>query len=186
MISVKARSAYHLNTRITLRQHELILRKISTVVLAGVLSCSGAVERPAPARDPSKTTELGIFMKTRINPAFSKISFLLFHDEDSEGDVDPAALPASANDLSRAAEQLGKWPELPGESEQSKLVFHEYADSLKADAVKLVEALRGKQMDNARKVFESLHRKCDACHHFFRYDQGSVMDARSPTGAPRP
>ncbi len=122
-------------------------------------------------------------MKTRVNPSFSKISFLLFHEEDSDTEVDPAALPASANDLASAAERLSKWPNLPAESEQSKLVFDEYAESLKSDAVKLVESLHGKQLDNARKIFESLHRKCDACHHFFRYDQTPVLD---PRGTARP
>lgn len=148
-------------------------RHISIVVLAGVLSCSGPKSQPT-IRGPSKTTELGIFMKTRVNPSFSKISFLLFHEEDSETEIDPATLPASADELARAADQLGKWPELPGESDQSKLVFHEYADSLKADATKLIQALRGNQIESARKVFESLHRKCDACHHFFRYDQSPI------------
>lgn len=119
-------------------------------------------------------------MKTRVNPSFSKISFLLFHDEDSDTEIDPSALPASAAELASAAEKLGKWTNLPGESEQSKLVFDEYADSLRADAVKLVDSLRGKQLDNARKIFESLHRKCDACHHFFRYDQSTVLDTRTP------
>ena len=125
-------------------------------------------------------------MKTRVNPSFSKISFLLFHEEDSEADIDPAALPASAQELARAAERLGKWPDLPGESEQSRLVFAEYAESLKTDAFKLIESLRGNQRDNARKVFESLHRKCDACHHFFRYDQSPVGGPPGPTASPRP
>ena len=125
-------------------------------------------------------------MKTRVNPSFSKISFLLFHEEDSETQVDPAALPASVQELARAAERLSKWPELPGESEQSRLVFAEYAESLKSDAVKLIESLRGNQRDNAKKVFESLHRKCDACHHFFRYDQSSVGEPRGPAASPRP
>jgi cytochrome c556 len=178
MISVMARSAYPLNPRVLPRQRDSVLRQISIVALTGALSCSGGAERVQTARDPSKTTELGLFMKSRVNPSFSKISFLLFHDEDSATEIDPAALPASADELARAAERLGKWPELPGESEQSKLVFAEYADSLKVDAVKLVEALHGKQWDNARKVFESLHRKCDACHHFFRYDQSPVLDSR--------
>jgi cytochrome c556 len=156
-----------------------VLRQISIVVLAGLSACSAPVQGPRLGRDPSKTTELGLFMKTRVNPSFSKISFLLFHEEDSDTDVDPAALPASANELASAAERLSKWANLPGESEQSKQVFDEYAESLKTDAVKLVEALRGKQLDNARKTFESLHRKCDACHHFFRYDQSSVLDTRA-------
>lgn len=157
-----------------------MLRRISIVALIGLSSCSAPAAGPRLGRDPSKTTELGLFMKTRVNPSFSKISFLLFHDEDSETEIDPAALPASAGELASAAEKLGKWANLPGESEQSKLVFDEYADSLKTDAIKLVESLRTKQLDNARKVFESLHRKCDACHHFFRYDQSSVLDTRAP------
>jgi cytochrome c556 len=161
-----------------------MLRWTSVILLTGLLSCSASAPRPQVTRDPSKTTELGLFMKTRVNPSFSKISFLLFHDEDSETEIDPAALPASADELARAAERLGKWPQLPGESEQSKLVFAEYADSLRTDAVKLVEALHTKRIDNARKVFESLHRKCDACHHFFRYDQSTVLE--SPGNAANP
>src|SRR6185369_15429925 len=145
----------------------------------GLSSCASPATGPRLGRDSSRTTELGLFMKTRVNPSFSKISFLLFHDEDSDTEIDPAALPASAAELASAAERLGKWPNLPGESEQSKLVFDEYADSLRTDAVKLVESLRGKQLDSARKIFESLHRKCDACHHFFRYDQSSVLDTRT-------
>jgi len=133
-------------------------------------------------RGPSGTTALGIFMKSRVNPAFSKLSFLLFHEDDHERDGDPSALSASANELARAADGLVGWPDLPGESEQSKLVFHEYADSMKADTGKLVESLRSNQMDSARRLFESLHRKCDACHHFFRYDLSSVMGQSGADG----
>jgi hypothetical protein len=166
-----------------------MLRQISIVMLAGLSSCSGpgpgtgsgSAEGPRAPRDPSKTTELGLFMKTHVNPSFSKISFLLFHDEDSATELDPTMLPTSADELARSADRLTKWSQLPGESEQSKLVFDEYAESLKTDAVKLVEALRVKQLDNARKIFESLHRKCDACHHFFRYDQSpGAGHARQP------
>jgi cytochrome c556 len=180
MISVMARSAYPLNTRVPRSRRKTVLRQISIILLVGLSSCSSPPAGPRLGRDPSKTTELGLFMKTRVNPSFSKISFLLFHDEDSDTDVDPGALPASAAELASAAERLSKWANLPGESEQSKLVFDEYAESLKTDAVKLVDSLRGKQLDNARKLFESLHRKCDACHHFFRYDQSSVLDTRTP------
>jgi cytochrome c556 len=168
-----------LNTRVQKSRCEWVLRQISIVVLVGLSACSSPAAGPRLGRDPSKTTELGLFMKTRINPSFSKISFLLFHDEDSDTEIDPAALPASANELASAAEKLSKWTSLPGESEQSKQVFDEYAESLKTDAVKLVESLRGKQLENARKIFESLHRKCDSCHHFFRYDQQSVLDTRT-------
>jgi hypothetical protein len=154
-------------------------------VLVGVAACSSAAGPPRQVRDPNKTTELGLFMKTRMNPSFSKISFLLFHDQDADEEIDPALLPQSSDELVRSADRLRKWPELPGESEESKQVFHEYADSLRTDAAKLVDAVRGNQMDSARKLFDSLHRKCDACHHFFRYDQSSVLELIKG-GNPRP
>jgi hypothetical protein len=124
-------------------------------------------------------------MKTRMNPPFSRISFLLFHEGETDASIDASMLPSSAEDLARTAETLGKWQDLPGESEQSKQVFFEYATSLRSDALKLVGAIRDSQWENAAKIFESLHRKCDSCHHFFRYEQpgGTEMP---PRGAVRP
>jgi len=160
-----------------------MLRQMAFVIaLAGLSSCSANAERPRAARDPSKSSELGIFMKTRVNPPFSKISFLLFHEGEVDASIDAGMLPASADELSRAAEQLGKWNNLPGESEQSRQVFFEYATSLRSDALKLVTAIRESQWENAAKIFESLHRKCDSCHHFFRYEQPGGPD--QPLNAP--
>src|SRR5262249_36012735 len=79
MISVKRRNAYHSKQRIPRKRRESMLRRISIIVVAGLSSCSSA-DRAHQVRDPTQTTELGIFMKTRINPSFSKISFLLFHE----------------------------------------------------------------------------------------------------------
>ena len=148
--------------------------------LAGMSSCSAPTGRPRAARAPSKSPQLGVFMKTYMNPPFSKISFLLFHDGDGDSEIDAAQLPASANDLAKTADRLTQWSDLPGESPQSKQVFSEYATALKADTINLVNALREAQPDSAIKVFESLRKKCDSCHHFFRYDETSSV--RSPTG----
>jgi hypothetical protein len=155
---------------------------VVAAVLAGVSACSANQERPRAVRDPSKSSELGVFMKTHMNPPFSKISFLLFHDGEGAAEIDAGDLPASANELARAAERLGTWPELPGESPQSKLVFSEYAESLKNDARNLINALQDNRPDNARRVFESLHKKCDSCHHFFRYDESTSL-TRPPQAA---
>jgi cytochrome c556 len=144
----------------------------SIAVLVGLWSCAGNPGSPAPVRDPAHPTALGSFMKDQVNPAFTRLSFLLFHDDDRE--LDLSAFTESANELARAAGGLAAWSALPGESEQSKLVFHEYADWVKADTGRLVESLRDNQIDNARRLFESLHQKCDACHHFFRYDQATL------------
>lgn len=141
---------------------------VITAVVAGVACSSSSEQRPV--RDPTRISQLGIFMKTYMNPPFSKISFLLFHDGEEESEVTADQLPTSAADLARAAERLTRWPDLPGESPESKQVFAEYAQALRADARNLVEALRRDQ-EAAIKVFDSLRKKCDSCHHFFRFDE---------------
>lgn len=137
--------------------------------MAASLGCSSHVEQPRSARGRVRT-ELGVFMKTELNPPFSKLSFLLFHGDDG-GDVDPAALPAAASELALASEKLGQWKDAPGDSEQGKLVFYEYAEALKSDADSLAGAITSKDKAGAIKVFESLRKKCDSCHHFFRFDE---------------
>jgi hypothetical protein len=120
-------------------------------------------------------------MKTRMNPPFSKISFLLFHDQDSDGDIDSKALPASARELADAVGRLATWSDPPTGSVQGTLVFHEYAESLKADTLRLVAALQEPKRDNAIRVFESLRKKCDSCHHFFRFDESASLGT-TPAG----
>ncbi len=158
----------------------MLNRMLVMVALAGLSSCSASMEAPRVVRDMSKSSELGVFMKTHVNPAFSKISFLLFHEGEGDAEVEASQLPASASALANAADQLTRWQALPGESPESRLVFFEYAESLKKDANNLIAALAGGQRDVAVKVFESLRKKCDSCHHFFRYDESS---SRDPHGA---
>jgi hypothetical protein len=155
-----------------------------TGALAILCACSSAVDAPRDPRVQSRSSELGVFMKTHINPPFSKISFLLFHGEaDETAGINPDVLPASANELAQAAERLSKWPQPPSGSTQSTLVFHEYASALRNDAVRLIEALKSPQRDAAARVFESLRKKCDSCHHFFRYDESANRENRSKLAA---
>jgi hypothetical protein len=166
-------------------RESMMTRLLVMMALTDLTSCSASAERPPLLRDPTKSSALGVFMKTRMNPPFSKISFLLFHDGDSDAEIDASDLPASALALAGTAERLGKWPELPGESPQSKLVFSEYAESLKNDTRNLISALQSNRHDAAIKVFESIHKKCDACHHFFRYDETTSMQPHPPAGGSR-
>jgi cytochrome c556 len=142
---------------------------------AAAAACSAPAERVNTALDPSRSSQLGVFMKTYMNPPFSKISFLLFHEGEVDSEIDAGQLPTSANELVQAAERLSKWTDLPGESPESKQVFGEYAAALRTDARSLVDALRDQQQDTAVRVFESLHKKCDSCHHFFRYDDTASL-----------
>jgi cytochrome c556 len=162
--------------------HSALTRVLAGIAVIGLGACSGSSERAV--RQPSTSSELGAFMKIHVNPSFSKISFLLFHDSDSDSDLDPTELPASASALVQAAERLSKWPHIPGDSAQGKLVFTEYAEALTNDARNLVNALRDGKPDSMVKAFESLRKKCDACHHFFRYDETSTQDGRPAAGRP--
>ena len=112
-------------------------------------------------------------MKTQVNPPFSKLSFLLFHTEDATTEIDPAALPAAGAELAQAATNLTRWTTPPGDSEQGKQVFFEYAEALKVDTATLVAALQANDKPGAVKAFESLRKKCDSCHHFFRFDESA-------------
>jgi cytochrome c556 len=136
------------------------------------------VEAPRGVRDQARSSELGLFMKTQLNPSFSKLSFLLFHD-DGESDIDASALPASALQLERAATALRQWTNPPTESEQGTLVFFEYAEAMKLDAERLAGVLEANERDAAVPVFESLRTKCDSCHHFFRFDDSATVERTS-------
>lgn len=116
--------------------------------------------------DHTKRTSLGVFMKTNLNPPFSNLSYQLFQGEDSV-----ASALAPAMELSNMASSLEDWAEPPGDSAQARQVFYEYAATMKVDAVTLVEAVRANRREDAIKSFETLQKKCDSCHHFFRYGE---------------
>lgn len=110
---------------------------------------------------------LSIFMKKKINTPFSTVSFMLFH----EGESDGQQLVAAARSLSDAAHELRAWSDAPGDSDQARQVFYEYAAAMKLDAVQLVSALEAHDRGAAVRRFEKLREKCDSCHHFFRFGQ---------------
>jgi hypothetical protein len=152
----------------------MINLRISIVLAFLAGACSAPAEALTMSHHTEGRSELGVFMKTHINPAFSKLSFLLFHAE-GEDAGDPAATPRTADELSRAAAMLATWSDPPVASDLGKMVFFDYAVSLKRDAATLAEALRMNRRDTAVKTFEALRKKCDSCHHFFRFDEsGSV------------
>jgi hypothetical protein len=106
-------------------------------------------------------------MRTYVNPPFSELSFALHKRDASASD----GLIARANDLARAAAELNDWPEPPTDSAPGRQVFYEYAASLRSDTMKLVGALTANQRDAAIASFEELRKKCDSCHHYFRYGE---------------
>lgn len=137
-------------------------------ILACVDSCGPTQETVQSPGNTDPSPDIGVFMKTHINPPFSKLSFLLYQKQGAPGSE---GLISTANELSRAAAELGDWSELPTDSAQGRQVFYEYAAALRSEASSLVGALSANRRDAAIKVFEELRKKCDSCHHFFRYGE---------------
>ena len=133
------------------------------------LAACGSKAAPTAARYHwDSESALSNFMKKKINPSFSKLSFLLFHDEqDAPGDD----LSGVARELAAAADELHAWPTPPGDSAQARQVFYEYAAAMKLDGIQLVSAVKSGTREQAQQRFEKLREKCDSCHHFFRYGQ---------------
>jgi cytochrome c556 len=139
---------------------------IALVVCLAACGSTSSTTTARPYRWDSESS-LSIFMKKRINPPFSKLSYLVFHD----GDADPAALTVVARDLAAAASELQAWQHAPGDSAQARQVFYEYAAAMKVVATEVVAGIAAGQRDTVVKKFERLREKCDSCHHFFRYGE---------------
>ena len=137
----------------------------AAALLVVVAACGGASQDATTPRQ-SKSA-LGVFMRTQLNAPFSTTSFHLFQADGS----DPIALPAAATQLAEVAARLAEFPEPPGDSEQGRQVFYEYAAAMRNDAETLMRAVATNQRENAVRAFEEIRKKCDSCHHFFRYGE---------------
>lgn len=153
---------------------------LATLALAGCGSTAGK-STTAP-EEPVKNAHLSELMRDKLNPPFSQVSFLLFHsaDEDPNGESMVSMLPDASRDLVHAVEVLAGWTDMPGYSKQAQQVFHEYATSIREDVARFDVAVREERLDEARTGFDEIQRKCDACHHFFRYEEpvGAPVDPR--------
>lgn len=166
---------------------------VVSLALLATVACTGSGASvggagPSTARvTRAELTELTLFMKAEVNPPFSKLSFLLFHQGDPS-ELDPSMLPTAAVDLAAATTKLSEWPTPYGDSAQAQQVFFEYAASLRNNAANLAQAVSADDLELARKSFEELRGNCDSCHHFFRFGEASSAPVEptliSPGAAP--
>lgn len=146
---------------------------IAALALA-LASCGPTtLKRTTTSDEPVKNALLNELMRDKLNPPFSQVSFLLFHSADEEANVESTAmmLPDASRDLVHAVEVLAGWTHMPGYSQQAQQVFQEYAASIREDVARFDVAVREGRLDDARTGFDEVQRKCDACHHFFRYEE---------------
>ena len=131
--------------------------------------------KQGPPAKPVKTAqmaELGRLMKDQINPAFSKLSFLVFHGDDMG--EDQAALKTELQSLVAGLRQsigrLRVWQHPPTESKEGKDVFLTYANSIDRMAAQLELEIKTDNDQAAARSLEQIAKTCNNCHHFFRLE----------------
>jgi hypothetical protein len=136
-----------------------------------LVGCPKAAPPPKPAKT-AQMAELGKLMKDQINPAFSKLSFLVFHGEDMV--EDPVALKTELRSLAaglrKSIGRLLVWKHPPTESNEGRDVFFTYASSIDKMTGQLESAIAGDDVQSAARTLEQIAKTCNNCHHFFRLE----------------
>ena len=144
------------------------MRSCLVVALA---ACSSKPPTPAhpPANHDAALTELGLLMKNDINPAFSKLTFLVFHGESMDDPVKlKSELTMAASVLRDSLVRLRTWSKPPTESEEGRAVFYTYANAVDTSTQRLVEAIGQEDQPTAAQQMRQIAKSCNSCHHFFR------------------
>lgn len=147
-------------------------------------------QKPDPV-DPAALAELGLLMKNDINPAFSKLSFLVLH---GDGEDDPAKLKTdiqtSAQTLRKGIDRLMTWQKPPTSSKEGRDVFYSFAASIDATLARFETALARDDAKTAADALDQMAKHCENCHHFFRVDApmppADVDPSPKQTTAPDP
>jgi hypothetical protein len=159
---------------------------LSRALLAVVVSSLGACPKaPVPASDrppDAGMAALAALMKNQINPAFSKLTFLVFHGDELQEDPNAvrAEMQRAATTLRTSIGELRDWRELSMmQSIEGRDVFNTYAASVDRQAQKLVDAIAVRDNDTAATQMQDIADTCNNCHHFFRLRiEDSVVPAR--------
>jgi hypothetical protein len=155
---------------------------IYTAILA--VGCATPAARPPTTQNGAtirKLEALGLLMKNHINPAFSKLVFLLAHADSM--DEDPrdvrTELIAAASMLRTAIGRLRMWHDPPTESDEGRAVFLTYAVSIDGMTTKLIDSIGRDARSIALGQLETIADTCNNCHHFFRLDIEDSVVMRS-------
>ena len=154
------------------------------LALALTLALGACAKAPVPSTEqrPSDAsmTALAALMKNQINPAFSKLMFLVFHGEELQ--EDPNAIRSEmqrfATMLRSGMGELAAWREPPTQSTEGREVFFTYSANVDKQTQALFEAIERRDTDSAEKQMQQIADTCNNCHHFFRLDiEDSVVPA---------
>jgi cytochrome c556 len=151
---------------------------LALVLLTG---CPKKPTMPTTPVDDGDITELGLMMKNDVNPAFSKLTVLVFHGD--EMPEEPAAiqreLTTAASVLRTSIARLREWRDPPTKTTEARDVFFTYAVAVDQSTARLVDAITRFDSNEAATQMEQIAKTCNSCHHFFRLKiEDSVMPPR--------
>lgn len=159
--------------------HATLARLSLALVLAGCPKAPSPMTEQTRPSDASMTA-LAALMKNQINPAFSKLMFLVFHGEELQ--EDPTAIRMEmqrfATVLRQGMGELAAWREPPTQSTEGKEVFFTYSANVDKQTQTLFDAIERRDAVVAEKQMQEIADTCNNCHHFFRLDiEDSVVPA---------
>ena len=150
--------------------HSILARAMFALVLT---ACAKA---PVPATEqrPSDAsmTALAALMKNQINPAFSKLMFLVFHGQDLQEDQNAirSEMQRFATILRSGMGELAVWREPPTQSTEGREVFFTFSANVDKQTQTLLEAIERRDNATAEQQMKDIADTCNNCHHFFRLD----------------
>jgi cytochrome c556 len=143
----------------------------TTALMLALAACTKAPipTTEKPASDASMAA-LAALMKNQINPAFSKLTFLVFHQDELKEDPNAlrAELDRTATLLRTSIGELRTWKEPPTESREGRDVFYTYAASVDTQAQQLFDAIQRRDGATTTTQMQDMADTCNNCHHFFR------------------
>jgi hypothetical protein len=148
------------------------MNRHTTIALALALAACTKAPIPQTTEKPSDAgmAALAALMKNQINPAFSKLTFLVFHANELQEDPNAvrAELERSAALLRVSIAELRGWREPISGSNEGRDVFFTYAANVDQQAQTLFEAVQNRDGAAAAKQMQDMADTCNNCHHFFR------------------
>ncbi len=153
-----------------------------------LLACSGSAGPKSATPGIKKSAPLGALMKEQINPAFTKLSFLVFRGDQMEqpAEVVNAEIVRNARLLGSGTSRLRDWSDPPTETAEAREVFLTYAASVDKTALQLVDAAGRKDATAMATAMEQIAKTCNSCHHFFRLDLEDSVVGPGPAAAHSP
>lgn len=150
--------------------HSILARGMFALALA---ACAKAPLPPTEQRpSDASMTALAALMKNQINPAFSKLMFLVFHGQELQEDQNAirSEMQRFATMLRSGMGELAMWREPPTQSTEGREVFFTFSANVDKQTQTLLEAIERRDSAAAEQQMKDIADTCNNCHHFFRLD----------------